>query len=349
MNLFNPAIRIVITTAMIVSATTGEIYSQDCALKLQEAEETFDRGRVELVSDLLTPCLNSGGFSREEALTAYKLLIQSLYMDEKTSQAEEIMIEFMRKYPEYEVTAADYSGFVYLRNKYDVKSLFLISARFGLNYTYLSGQSEQSLSSLEPDISYSREPFNLYAGAEALLPVARKLSVAAGINYSVASFRYTENMLNFGTVEYQESQKRIEVPISVIYQFASYHGIVAYGRAGAGYAFNINTDSKASFKPADINNAYIRTGENVNRNDSRIKYDLFLHAALGGMLKIPRGYITAEVRTLMGIRNQVIRSDAGNLEYYYFYTDDNFRLNIAGITVGYTYIFYKPSKKLSGL
>jgi len=62
-------------------------------------------------------------------------------------------------------------------------------------------------------------------------------------------------------------------------------------------------------------------------------------------VKIPRGYITAELRTLSGLRNQVAGlSDPGNLEYYYFYTDDNFRINIAGLTVGYTFIFYKPTK-----
>jgi hypothetical protein len=344
MNRFLTIIRVFILFILLFQVAAAALLAQDCALKLQEARTMFDRGRVELVPDLISPCVESGGFSREDELTAYKLLIQALLLDEKPALAEETMVEFLKKNPEYKSSAADFSGFVYLLGKYQVRPKFMISARAGLNYTFLAGRSELSLSSLPPDISYSREPLNFYAGTEALLPLTGSLSVAAGISYSSSSFVYSENMMNFGTVTYREGQSRLEIPLSAIYQVARYKGINAYARLGAGYAMNLNTDAKASYIPSDVNNRFNRTGENVNRNQSRIHADLFIHAGLGGMIKIPHGYVTAELRVLSGLRNQVIRSDPGNLEYYYFYTDDNFRVNIAGITFGYTHIFYKPVK-----
>jgi len=338
--LYKAVTLIFVSTTIAVSG-----YSQECALKLQDAQAQFDRGKVELVAGMITPCLNSGSFSREESLTAYKLLIQSLLLDDKQAMAEEYMLEFLSRHPEYSVTAADYSGFVYLRNKYEVRQSCLISLFLGTNYTFLTGRNHRSLSSLEPDINYSREPLNLYAGTEVTIPVRSLFSLSAGISYSSVAFNYNEHMMNFGMVTYRESQNRIEIPLSVVWNAADYRGVRLYVRGGAGYAMNLKTDSKASFITTDINNGFNRTGENLNRNSSRIRSDLFIHAGLGGMIKIPHGYISAEIRTLFGLRNQVVRSEPGNLEYYYFYTDDSFRVNTTGLTIGYTYIFYKPSRR----
>lgn len=334
-----------ITLLLAAVLHTDIAMAQDCALKLQEAQAHFDRGRVELVPDLIVPCLNSSGFSREDGLLAYKLLIQSLLLDEKIDAAEEKILSFLYKNPEYETTAADYSGFVYLRNKYQVLPKLYLSARAGLNFTLLSGLTEQTVSSLPADNNYSREPLNMYAGIEAAVPMWRKFSASAGVGYSSSSFMNTEDILGFGTVTYNETQQRIEIPLSVIYTLSRWRGIDIYARAGAGYALNLSTEATASFTTSDVNNGFNRTGEALNRNDSRIRGDIFLHAGAGGRLKIPRGYITAEIRALAGVRNQVTGAAVpANLEYFYFYTDDNFRINIAGITVGYTYIFYKPSK-----
>ncbi len=329
--------------AGIFSVYTG--FSQDCAVKLQEAQAQFDRGQVELVAGSLMPCLEAGNFSSEDELAAYKLLIHSLLLDEKIQMAEEMMLGFLKRNPEYKHTAADYTGFIYLKNQFLVKPVIMLSVRAGLNYTVLSGRSSNSLSSLEPEISYAREPFNIYAGTEVMLPLTERLKAAAGLFYSSSSFLYTENMMNFGTVSYRESQSRLEVPVTAIYDIKNSGRVTLYGRLGGGLALNLNTDSKPAFTPTDINNGFNRTGENVNRSVSRIRSDLFLQAGVGGALKVPHGYISAEIKTVFGTRNQMIYSNPGNLEYFFFYSDDNFRVNLAGISFGYTHIFYKPSKR----
>jgi len=323
-----------------------EAFSQEvnCAVKLKEAQECFDRGQVELVSDLVNPCIQSGGFTREDEIIAYKLLIQALLLDENMPDAEKFMLEFLRKNPEYEQTAADYAGFVYTKSRFEVKPLLMLSAQAGLNYIFMTGQAEQSVSSLPPDISISREPVNIYAGAEVMYPIYPRLRIAGGLFFSNSSFSYTENILNFTTAEYRESLSRLEVPVSAIYDFARLGSFTFSGRLGAGYIMNLKTDAKALNAPTDINNGFSRTGENVDRSDSRIKSDFFIQGGLGTMIKIPHGYFTAEIKTAFGMRNQVINSPPGSLEYYYFYTDDTFRLNMIGISLGYIRIFYKPFK-----
>lgn len=338
--------RLLIAALLIFSLGRATAYSQpdDCAVKLKEAQACFDRGQVELVSDLVNPCIQSGSFTREDEIIAYKLLIQALLLDENNASAETFMLEFLRKNPEYEHTAADFSGFVYIKNKFEVKPVIMLSAQVGLNYMFMTGQSERSVSSLPPDISISREPINLYAGAEVLYPLTPRLKVAGGLFFSKSSFVSTENMLNFATSEYQENMSRFEIPVSAIFDIKRFGAVTLFGRLGGGYALNLKTDAKALTAPTDVNNAINRTGENVDRSSSRIGSDFFIQAGLGGLVKIPHGYFTAEVKTALGIRNQVIGSHPGSLEYYYFYTDNIFKMNMIGFSLGYIHIFYKPSK-----
>jgi len=331
---------------ILFSLGSVEAFSQeyDCAVKLKEAQACFERGQVELVSDLVNPCIQSGSFTKEDELTAYKLLIQALLLDENMPGAEEFMLEFLRKNPEYEHTAADYTGFVYVKSKFEVKPVMMVSVQAGLNYMFMTGQSERSVSSLPPDISVSRDPVNIYTGAEVMYPIGSRLRVAGGMFFSTSSYEYTENIMNFTTVQYKENMRRLEVPVSAVYDFARLGRLTFSGRLGAGYVMNLKTDAKALNAPTDINNGFTRTGENVDRSDSRIKSDFFIQAGLGSMIKVPHGYFTAEIKTALGMRNQVIDSPPGSLEYYYFYTDDTFRMNMIGLSLGYIHIFYKPFK-----
>jgi len=316
----------------------------DCAVKLKEAQASFDRGQVEQVSGLINPCLQSGRFSREDEITAYKLVIQALLLDEKTPEAEVFMLRFLKKNPEYEHTAADYTGFVYMKSKFEVNPLLMLSFQAGLNFMFFTDHAERSVSSMPGDISISREPLNINTGAELIYPISPRFKVAGGLFYSSSSYTYTENILNFSKVEYRESLSRIEIPLSAIYDYKSFGKVTLYGRLGGGYVMNLKTDAKALNTPTDINNGFNRTGENVDRSSSRIRSDFFVQAGLGGMFKVPKGYFTTEIKTSLGMRNQVIGSLPGNLEYFYFYTDDTFKMNMIGISFGYTRIFYKPSK-----
>jgi hypothetical protein len=70
-----------------------------CAEKLKTAQLLFEKGQVELVPEYLSGCLKSD-FSREESLTAYKLLIQTYLFMENQQKADSVMLAFLGKNPE---------------------------------------------------------------------------------------------------------------------------------------------------------------------------------------------------------------------------------------------------------
>ena len=97
----------------------------------------------------------------------------------------------------------------------------------------------------------------------------------------------------------------------------------------------------------DRNNPYSRTGGTLDVKDSRIPVDIFGHLGTGIKFKIPRGFLFFEARASLGIldQNKTGGKNTDLLENFYFYSSPGFRLNTFNMNLGYTYIFYKPSKK----
>ena len=106
----------------------------NCAVNLREAESLFDIGQIEGVPDLLTECLKSG-FTREERIQAYKLLINAFIFDDNLEQAENYTLEFLNKYPEYEIVATDPSEFVNLLEEFNNDARASIGLSGGLNFS----------------------------------------------------------------------------------------------------------------------------------------------------------------------------------------------------------------------
>jgi hypothetical protein len=332
--------------------TAVSLYSQEagsCAEKLKTAQSLFGKGQVELIPSLLKDCLKTG-FKKEEELTAYKLLIQTYLLNDKIEQADSTMFEFLKSNPEYQLSPTDHSSFVYLFNNFKVKPVVQIGIHAGINVPFLSfvkpnltgGESKLS------DSKFSSNIGNLFFSAESKFKVTEKLEVGFEVGFSQMKFT---NKINDNSehalINYTESQQRIQLPVFAQYDFKSFPKFIIYGRAGFGGAYTLGVTATATYSPTDPTNKNSRTGESLNRKDSRIALDLFGQIAAGVKYKIPKGFLFAELRSDFGMLEQNL---SGGLtipqgDWYYAWRDPNFRLNAFNINIGYTYIFYKPSKR----
>ena len=80
-------IKILISFWIIIFVPALLFAQQDCAVKLKDAQNQFEVGQVQDVPDLLLECLKSG-FTREEKIQAYKVLINAYIFDDNMAQAE---------------------------------------------------------------------------------------------------------------------------------------------------------------------------------------------------------------------------------------------------------------------
>ena len=318
-----------------------------CAENLKTAQTLFSRGQVEKVPAILNKCMKSG-FKREEQIAAYKLLIQSYLLEDKIEQADSAMLTFLHKYPEYQLSETDHASFVSLYNSFRVKPLTQFTFHIGTNIPFLTNIRVWSISSEPIGSSYSSEALNLFTSLEVKIPVNTKFEANIEAGFLQSRFKNTEDFLGFTTV-YTESMQRLEIPLTVTWNFAQLSkNLTTFARLGAGPVLNLSVKATATTTGTDDNNHIIISGADLDRSESRIFIDLFLQAGAGIKFKTPGGFISLEARSNFGLSDQVLRkSDPSTLELdnRYSYSDDEFNINNLNINIGYTQIFYKPSKR----
>lgn len=318
-----------------------------CAEKLKDAQTLFEKGQVEQVPSMLSDCMKSG-FNREESLAAYKLLIQSYIFEEKQDLADSTMLAFLKTNPEYQISPTDHSSFVHLYNNFKVKSVVQITLHFGTNLPFLTGITSRSASGEPIKPTYSSKALNLYGSLEARFVLTKKLDLSLEAGYSQLAFTRVESFLGYNSNKYIETQQRIEVPVTLTYNFKSFGKLTPFVRFGFGPALTLSASAKPTGTPIDVNNLIGQTGSDLNRKVSRISTDLFSQVGGGVKFKIRGGYISADIRTNFGFFDQTKRVDdaaTGELGNFYHQVDDDFHLNALNFSLGYTQIFYKPSKR----
>jgi len=334
---------------LLLSLFTVVVLPQEtstCAENLKNAQTLFDNGQVQQVPAMLQECLRSG-FKQEEELAAYKLIIQTFLFQDKNAEADSAMLSFLKKYPEYLLSPTDHSSFVHLYNNFNVDPVVQVVIRLGTNLPFLTFVDTKTFSAQQVAGKYTTNALNLFGSLEAKFALNSKLELNIEGGYSQLSFTNREDFQEFGIVNYSEVQHRIEIPLTATYNFASFGSFTAYARAGTGTAFNFSSTARnVSFESNDLITFSSLKSPEISRNDSRIKMDILVQAGGGIKLKIPRGYVNFEIRTNVGLYNQVLRGGASatQLEGYY-YRDDDFNLNSVNFSFGYTQIFYKPSKR----
>ena len=348
-NTFTGSIHKKFFTVILLTVIPVILFSQEpesCAEKLRAAQSNFSRGQIEKIHDLLSGCLRSG-FKKEEELAAYKLLIQTYLLEDKITEADSAMLSFLKKNPEYIISETDHSSFVNLYQNFNVNPVVMISLRAGTNFPFITIIRENSTSGKPVKSDFSADVTNLFLSAEAKFRIGKKLEAGAEIGYSQIEFRNTGQYLDFADFSYTEYQKRLEIPVNLTYEIITFASkFTAYGKAGAGAALNLSTTADAALYYNDPFNQD-KTGETLKRNDSRSFLDIFIQLGGGIKYKIPKGHFFAEIRTNLGTLNQ---NSGGTMEingdenHFYLYRDPDFRLNTLNINVGWTYIFYKPSK-----
>src|SRR5690606_39024778 len=122
--------------ALLLVALGGPIaaYSQTaCALTLRTARATYDEGRLHELPHLLAPCLKSG-FTKQEAVEAYKLLVLSYIYLEEPTKADEAMLQLLRTDPYFEINeSADAAEFIALYRTFRTWPVYRVGAKVGVN------------------------------------------------------------------------------------------------------------------------------------------------------------------------------------------------------------------------
>jgi hypothetical protein len=332
---------------------TAPVFSQDdCTSKLQEAQNLYDQGLIEEIPKMLTPCLEEG-FTRAQKIEAYKLIILSYLFDDNQFEAEKSMVEFLRKYPEYELMTDDPIEFEYLFESYRTTSIFSFGPTIGFKitdpriiepFTVFDKEQTSTKNLMKPG-------FNAGVGIGSYL--SRNILLNLEFNFVSNSYifedaiRITVEGSNdaINTVTYRERLRKLELPLTLTYEFTlgKTHYFV---RGGFSAAKITSVDGHPSRKYSEELPALTSDYEDISDYRKNLLYGGIIGAGI--RYKVPRGMIILDLRVNLGLKN-IVRSDRryDNQNYLtrYYYLDDDFTINTVSISAGYYLSFYKPKKQ----
>jgi hypothetical protein len=355
---FNHRSRLIMSFLMIavfqLLFNTSLFSQDDCASKLREAQKYYDQGMIEEIPQMLAPCM-AGGFTKAQKIEAYKLIILSYLFNDDQFEAEKTMLEFLKKYPEYEIMPNDPIEFVYLFESYRTTSVFSFGITAGFNMT-------------DPRII---EPFTTFDLRDADLTntmrtgflvgvgvgryISRKMLLNIELYFSSSQYKFSDeiskplpyndgpNTLN--SIVYQEKMYKVELPVTLAYEF-KIKKFNYFLRAGVSVA-NI---TGVTGKPSRTYAADIAPEPGDYQDIGSYRKKMLYSGIVGAGIryKVPRGVITVALRASLGINN-IVRSDKRydnqELSTRFNYLDDDFSLNTLSLSAGYYFSFYKPKKQ----
>ena len=323
----------------------------NCVKILEAAEKEFEEGAIEDIPEKLSGCMESG-FTRAQKIEAYKLIIMSYLFDDSQYEAETTMLEFLRKYPEYQIMPNDPVEFVYLFESYRTASVLSLTVFLGP--TFSNPAIHESFSAFDQANIHSKNitKSGINFGFGISREIAKNVKINLDAFYVTHNYRFMEESVTeldddaivSSKVNFDESLKRFSFPFTFSYEFRA-GNLNYFVKAGA--SVDLLTDAKASVERI---NQY--TSSNVTANDidltnyrTKLTYSLVLGA--GTKIKVPRGFIVLDARYNKGLKKLC---DYGSISRQmltpsYYYIDDVFSLDYVSVNIGYVYSIYQSKKK----
>ena len=332
---------------LILFGSISVSYGQNvCSQTLKKAQKLYDQGQLNDVPALLESCIKDG-FTRNEALQAWRLKSLVYIFQDEDSLADYAITQLLKIDPEYQYNkAVDPAEFVKLYNRNKSIPWISLGILAGVNYAqpfvshpYGFGNTSNSPGQYSQKIDSS---FGFQAG------ISSDIRIFKGLNANV-SFMFIQNTTNYRTTindytvsKLQETQNILDLPILVKYNFLQTR-FTPYIQAGASGSFLINSSGKAN----RVNGSVQETGPDIDMSNlrNRLRYNFIL----GGGLKYKFGYnyILLDVRYYIGMVNQADptkRYTNTDLTYKYGYADSDFRLNNLSISLGFYRSFYTTKR-----
>ena len=336
-------------SAFFITSVFGQ---EDCLRSFQNARRLFDQGMIGEIPEMLAPCIESG-FTRTQKIEAYKLIILAYLFDDDQYAAEKNMLEFLKKYPEYEIMPNDPVEFVYLFESYKTQAIFSMGVTFGPNLANPRIIEPYNAGDVTYNSSSNKSGLGFQAGFNISRYVSKKLFMNIGINYTTNQYSFQDDIkyyynadeLQFAEITFKENMTVIDIPVTIAYEISS-RSINYYLCTG----FSVGTINKVTGEPSriyDVNSSPI-TGADVPMTDFRVSNAFFHIIGAGFKYKVPRGYLMCDIRYNIGLNNIINdenRYKSSELWSKYFYVDDDYSINYFTLTFGYYFSIYKPKKQ----
>ena len=334
---------------VILGISTYAQEQEECSFTLEKAQKLFTEGKIRDIPTILSSCLEEG-FTREERLSAYKLIILSYIADDNKDEAQRQMLTFLKRYPEYKLLPTDPMEFQYLYETFNTLPVWTIGLVGGLNYSSILLKQAYSTGNYDPgNIEYNRSGAGFSGGLRINRYITKEIDLNVELFMERNKFESGNPLYTDYTVYFDETDTRLLIPVSLTYTFTKVPYVQPYFRIGVAPGRMINSFATAQGIYSNVNQPD-KNGQDLTLTPDRTTFGFWGLAGAGLKYKIPRGFIILDCRYNKGFVNNVgetsrVSNQNPELLWKYNYIDNDFIVNNLQITLGYSFIFYKPEKK----
>ncbi len=351
--------RIFLIIAIFFTVVLRTSAQDECAVALNEAQDKYELGRLYEIPELINPCIENG-FSKEQKITAYRLLTLTYLFLNYFDEADKSYLELLKLSPEYNVNdELDPMEIINHHNKFTTKPQFYLNLlKFGFNLSYANVMTDYSLSrSADGSDRFSTVP-GFHAGFGAEMVLFQDLHLCGEFLISHKSIHQTDTHWEFYTTNMDITQTQIEIPILLKYNFRL-GKINPFVEAGISPSYIYNSSIQ------NIEGIYVDSTENNELEEfpvqprpeistTKLTKNFNYSAVLGAGInyKIGLNYLSIELRYSMEMLNATIPrdrwredfSEARDLKFPTGYVADDYKLNNISFLVGFVKPLYKPRK-----
>ncbi len=344
-----------------------------CSQLYQDAREAYDAGMVELVPELLLPCLESGGLTGRAKQEAYKLVINAYLFDFLPDEAGAMMDRFVEDFPEYRAQDSDQAEFVLLLDaklrergidpdqaqepeeveepvvtrrtttpprQVPVKPPFTYGNSIGFQLGFVGSlpMMVERYSIGDPSLDEGSFGFlpGFQAGMVLNLSLGEVVETGFGLHFNRTSFSYSATPLAFASYTYEEHQNHLQLPVSFLFRLNPRSSRVSvYLRAGVvgDYLLSASGSGVRSY------DEYLRDVEvdPVDVKPARRSINLSGLAGLGVRIPLENSFIFIESRFTSGIflvNKGDNRYDNQDLIWSLYHVDSDFRMQQVSLLAG---------------
>jgi hypothetical protein len=340
-----------------------------CTYLLEDAKEAYGAGMVELIPDLLLPCLGEDGLKGGPRREAYKLVINSYLFDHMPQEAEQLMARFVDEYPSYRAGDTDPAEFVLLLNTQllskgidpeDVEEYVAesdtvrqrtrrpkrekvlgveghsLGFQVGANGTLPQVIERYSLGNPGQDQGHFGILPGFQLGATINFLISERFDISSALLFNQTRFKYTGSPLSFTTYTYKESGSYFQLPVSLVWKLnPESQGLSYYVRGGFVGEYLLAAKGQGTRTDSPSGNEFVAEKTDV----SALRQQINLSAMAGVGLRYPlnRSFFFAEARFTYGIlkaNKAENRYQNTDLNWTLYYIDSDFRKHQISLCAG---------------
>ena len=345
-----------------------------CTQLLEDAREAYSAGMVELVPELLLPCLESGGLEGTPRQDAYKLVINAYLFDYLPEEADSLMNDFITDFPDYRAEADDPAEFVQLLeanlrargvdpNRVVIRDNQVTDrtgeqrtgppdARTRLKPPFIYGNSmgfTVGLNGTFPQIieRYSMGDPSLDQGTFGILPgyqagivmnlrLSQGIEASFGLQYNRTRFSFEASPFSFASYVYEEYQSHLQLPASILFKLnPESTGTSVYLKIGAMADYLLAAAGAGTRSYSEsLRDVVI---EKMDITDSRARINVHGIAGFGVRIPFERAFMFLEANFSSGIlltNKEESRFENQDLTWLLYHVDSDFRSHQANFSIG---------------